>query len=411
MARSKQPAMKRESSSEYFNKKTSTWEDSASGQGAVASKKATNGVAKANGRLEDNAITEDKGAGIVQLVIAVSGIYASFLTWAYLQEKLTTTPHGLRNEVWHFPVFLNTIQSLFAATVGIVYLLFSTPRGQPTPPVIPSARILGPLALVAITSSLASPFGYASLAHIDYITFLLAKSCKLLPVMFLHITVFRKRYPLYKYLVVAAVTAGVAVFTLHSGSKKKASRLSDEANASWGLLLLSINLLFDGLTNSTQDHIFTSFKPYTGPQMMCANNLMSTLVTGLYLVVSPYVAGTGVGEWFGMAGGVEGGELSEALAFMGRHPAVWRDVLGFAVCGAVGQVFIFYTLATFSSVLLVTVTVTRKMFTMILSVVAFGHRLTQMQWLGVGLVFGGIGVEAAIARSEKAAKEAAKKKQ
>ena len=50
------------------------------------------------------------------------------------------------------------------------------------------------------------------------------------------------------------------------------------------------------------------------------------------------------------------------------------------------------------------------MFTMILSVVAFGHRLTQMQWLGVGLVFGGIGVEAGIARSEKMAKEAAKAK-
>lgn len=69
-----------------------------------------------------------------------------------------------------------------------------------------------------------------------------------------------------------------------------------------------------------------------------------------------------------------------------------------------------YTLSTFSSVLLVTVTVTRKMFTMILSVVAFGHRLTQMQWLGVTLVFGGIGVEAAIARKEKMDKEAAKAK-
>lgn len=67
-----------------------------------------------------------------------------------------------------------------------------------------------------------------------------------------------------------------------------------------------------------------------------------------------------------------------------------------------------YTLSTFSSVLLVTVTVTRKMFTMILSVVAFGHRLTGMQWLGVGLVFGGIGVEAGIARQEKIAKEKAK---
>ncbi|KAL2164569.1 hypothetical protein VTH06DRAFT_3786 [Thermothelomyces fergusii] len=68
-----------------------------------------------------------------------------------------------------------------------------------------------------------------------------------------------------------------------------------------------------------------------------------------------------------------------------------------------------HTLSTFSSVLLVTVTVTRKMFTMILSVVAFGHRLSQMQWLGVALVFGGIGVEAQIARREKLAKEAAKK--
>ena len=263
------------------------------------------------------------------------------LTWAYLQEKLTTTRHGPAQEVWHFPVFLNTIQSLFAALVGSVYLVLSTPRGAATPPIIPSSRILAPLALVAVTSSLASPFGYASLAHIDYITFLLAKSCKLLPVMFLHITVFRKRYPLYKYLVVAAVTAGVAVFTLHSGSKKKkASRLGEDANVAWGMLLLGINLLFDGLTNSTQDYIFTSFQPYTGPQMMCANNMMSSLVTGAYLLIGPAVLGaTGAGEWLGLGSG-DAGELGDALAFMGRYPAVWKDVLGFSACGAVGQVFI-----------------------------------------------------------------------
>lgn len=34
-----------------------------------------------------------------------------------------------------------------------------------------------------------------------------------------------------------------------------------------------------------------------------------------------------------------------------------------------------------------------------------------MQWLGVALVFGGIGVEAGIARQEKMNKEAAKKAQ
>lgn len=242
--------------------------------------------------------------------------------------------------MWQFPVFLNTIQSVFAAGVGAVYLMASTPAGEAVAPVIPSSRILWPLALVAVTSSLASPFGYASLAHLDYITFLLAKSCKLLPVMFLHITLFRRRYPLYKYLVVAAVTCGVAVFTLHSGKKKKQATRADDASTAWGLLLLGINLLFDGLTNSTQDHIFQTFRPYSGPQMMCANNVMSTLVTGAYLFVSPWLVATGLGDWLGMDVAGNAGELAAALDFMARYPAVWRDVLGFAACGAVGQVFI-----------------------------------------------------------------------
>lgn len=156
--------------------------------------------------------------------------------------------------------------------------------------------------------------------------------------MLLHVTVFRKRYPLYKYLVVVAVTAGVAVFTLHSGKARKSS--GSGGNSVWGLLLLGVNLLFDGLTNSTQDYIFGAFQPYSGPQMMCANNLMSTAVTAAYLVLSPWLVHTGVGEWLGMdvAGGA--GELEAALAFMRRHPGVWTDVLGFAACGAVGQVFI-----------------------------------------------------------------------
>lgn len=67
-----------------------------------------------------------------------------------------------------------------------------------------------------------------------------------------------------------------------------------------------------------------------------------------------------------------------------------------------------YTLSTFSSLLLVTVTVTRKMLTMILSVVWFGHSLGTKQWAGVGLVFGGIGAEGIITRMEKSAKEKAK---
>lgn len=66
-----------------------------------------------------------------------------------------------------------------------------------------------------------------------------------------------------------------------------------------------------------------------------------------------------------------------------------------------------YTLSVFGSLFLVTVTVTRKMLTMIISVVWFGHSLTGMQWVGVACVFGGIAVEAELGKREKRAKERA----
>ncbi|KAK4948476.1 UDP-galactose transporter [Elasticomyces elasticus] len=347
-------------------------------------------------------------ANTFDLLTCVGGIYASFLTWGILQERITTTDYGTatNREVFNYPVVMNTVQSAFAALLGYIYVRVS----RQTPgdlPIYPSRAIAWPLLLVAATSALSSPFGYASLQHVDYITFILAKSCKLLPVMLLHVTLYQKKYPFYKYAVVALVTGGVAIFTLHNSSSKK-KKAGAEGSSLYGLMLLSINLLFDGLTNSTQDDIYSRFRPYTGQQMMCALNIMSTAITVVYLLLSPYIAQTGIGHYVGMDLTKSAGELQDALAFMQRHPAVVWDVLGFAVCGALGQVFIFRTLSLFGSLFLVTVTVTRKMLTMILSVVWFGHRLTLMQWLGVGLVFGGVGIEALLGQQEKAAKEAAK---
>lgn len=338
----------------------------------------------------------------------------SSLSWAFLQERITTTPYGsaLSPEIFDFSIFLNTVQSLFAFIVGYIYLRYSSRKQSSTPPIFPTRHIVPPLFLVSVTSSLASPFGYASLKHVGYITFILAKSCKLLPVMALHVSVFRRRYPFYKYAVVALVTAGVALFTLaHPSTAKKSAKKHggslDDGKVGWGLFLLSINLLFDGFTNSTQDYINTAFRPFTGSQMMCAQNLISTLLTANYLLFSPILASSPLFASIlpPNALSASGGELADALAFLRRNPAVLRDVLGFAACGAIGQVFIFFTLAKFSSLLLVTITVTRKMLTMLLSVVWFGHKLTLGQWGGVALVFGGVGAEAVIGRWEKAKKE------
>lgn len=260
------------------------------------------------------------------------------MTWGVLQERITTTNYGTdsQKEVFKYPVVVNTVQSTFAALLGYIYVLITRPSSDAMP-IFPSRKIFWPLSLVAIVSSLSSPFGYASLAHVDYITFILAKSCKLVPVMLLHVTLYRKKYPFYKYAVVALVTSGVAVFTLHqsSGSKKKGA----DGSSLYGLMLLGINLLFDGLTNSTQDDIYAKFRPYSGQQMMCALNMMATVLTSGYLLLSPYLVQSGLGEYVGVDP-KSAGELQEALAFIQRHPSVGWDVLAFAACGAMGQVFI-----------------------------------------------------------------------
>lgn len=66
MARTKQVPIRRESSSEYFNKETATWEN-------AAVKKGTNGGAEK----EKVSLAQAPEAGVVQLIIAVAGIYAS----------------------------------------------------------------------------------------------------------------------------------------------------------------------------------------------------------------------------------------------------------------------------------------------------------------------------------------------
>lgn len=252
-----------------------------------------------------------------------------------LQEKITTTNYGTESqqEKFTYSIVMNAVQSFFAAVLGYCYTVF-TRKSSSDKPIFPSTAILGPLVLVASTSSLSSPFGYASLAYVDYITFILAKSCKLLPVMFLHVTLYRRKYPFYKYAVVALVTVGVAIFTLHqpSGGKKKGSQ---SGNSAYGLTLLGINLLLDGLTNSTQDDINAKFKPFSGQQMMCALNVMQTLLMAAFLLLAPYIAQSPLGAYVDIPI-----QLEPALEFMQKHPAVVYDILGFAAAGAIGQLFI-----------------------------------------------------------------------
>ncbi|RKP32097.1 UAA transporter [Metschnikowia bicuspidata] len=324
--------------------------------------------------------------GACTLTLCVLGLYALFLSWSLLQERINTKPYGSPDAPVYFkaPLIINSIQAFFAALVGLVYSRMA--HGENPWGVLRAAdgAIHGPLLrsflVIAVSSSVSSPLAYASLRHVDYVAFLLAKSCKLLPVMAVHFVLYRTRFPAYKCAVAGLVTGGVVLFTL-----AKRGATCSEANSGHlvlGMAPLGALMLLDGFTNSTQDQMFRARgarQSLTGASLMCVLNVLVCALTLAYVVVFRWLL-----------------EGMYTVAFVKAHPCVLVDVLVFALLGAVGQVCVFVMLEKFGSMALVTATVTRKMLSMVLSVVFFGHRLAAAQWMGVALVFGGIACEACV---------------
>lgn len=337
------------------------------------------------------------------LLGCVLGLYGSFLSWSILQERINTKPYGYnpatgQPDFYKSPLVINSVQALFASLVGCVYSLMST-RASPWAIFTDNSRqhasvYLKSLLVLSLTLSVSSPVAYQLLKHVDYLAFLLAKSCKLIPVILVHLVLYQTQFPFYKYVVAAAVTLGVVVFTFaHSLRPEKVSM--NDGNTGLGLFQLVASMVLDGLTNSSQDQLFkwaSSAKPrtkLTGASLMCILNGFILAITLAYTVLFRFDS-----------------EIAYTYNFAKHYPLVLVHILQFGVLGALGQVFVFIILERFDSLILITATVTRKMISMMLSVLLFGHVLSRAQWGGVLLVFVGIGYEAWMGSVEKRQKSA-----
>ncbi|KAK8844595.1 hypothetical protein IAR55_006442 [Kwoniella newhampshirensis] len=411
--------------------------------------------------------------GVLRLGVCISGVYAAFLLWAIAQERLSApfpsashhahSSSSPKGDKFPSSLFLNYAQALASSLSAFIYLLFKAWRdGQlhrgiaeivglkqffpikknsigenrtkkenghangviEGPGVVrteskskkgekstgmPWRKSLPVLLLqVSLFQTMASPIGFLALGHISYPTMVLGKSCKLIPVLLLNVFLYRRRFSPHKYVVVALVTVGISLFMLMAESKGKKKGGSDSA---WGLCLLGINLFIDGLTNSTQDQIFSTYPSYTGQQMMFTMAFLTQLILLpallLPLPAHPLVLLSHLPFPLSASSTLPTSHVSLAppdfltsISFLMSHPTALPPLLAYALLGGLGQLFIFETIQHFGSLTLVMVTVTRKLFTMLLSVVVFEHTLTKGQWLGVGVVFGGIGVEAGMKRRE-----------
>lgn len=311
---------------------------------------------------------------VLKVAFLAAGIYACYLTWAVLQERISTVAYVNElgeEERFNYFIFLNLCQSVMSTVLAYVFLFYKGVSLANT-----SSSVIKGILICAILHSLGSPFGYEALKHINYPTVILGKSCKLVPVMIMNFVVYRKKFDWHKYVTVFLITAGVSGFMLFEPHKKE-SRATETLNSFYGLILLLINLFIDGAVNSFQDKIYIQHK-ISSQKMMFYMNLFASLFMIAWLS-NPFNP-----------------ELTDALAFTSKYPAVLLDIFMFCICSALGQKFIYYTIEQFGSLSLVTITVTRKLFTMLISLFYFNHKLTVPQWMCVALVFVALGIETAI---------------
>ena len=247
----------------------------------------------------------------------------------------------------------------------------------------------------ALSATLASPIGYEALKYMSYPLMILTKSSKPIPVMAIGVSFYGKKYGWSKYVSVLLLCGGIYLFTSGKKSSKGPAAASTTEEDSdiykvlFGMLLVLVNLGMDGYTNNEQDRLF-SHHHVSANQMMKYVNLWQCLYQLAYL---------GAG-WLLYA---NHSELSLSLNMALLCPALCVDILLFCVCASVGQVLIFSVMKEFGSLAWITISVTRKLFTIVLSVIVFQHAVNATQWFGVALVFVGLGIDAAMSLYSKPA--------
>ncbi|KAI8803177.1 UAA transporter, partial [Cladochytrium replicatum] len=124
-----------------------------------------------------------------------------------------------------------------------------------------------------------------------------------------------------------------------------------------------LNLLLDGVTNSTQDQIFRTHK-VSGSHMM------------VYMLYR-------IHDLLRTDRSLRHRRETSCTLFSDTTPAAPRDLLLYSFTGAVGQCFIYHTLERFGSLSLVTITVVRKMLPVLLCLFLFNHKMNMYQWSAV----------------------------
>nr|CCA16901.1 Drug/Metabolite Transporter (DMT) Superfamily putat [Albugo laibachii Nc14] len=217
-----------------------------------------------------------------------------------------------------------------------------------------------------------------ALRYMNFITRILGKSCKAIPIMVVG-RWFGKVYRPEKYLSICILCIGVAIFLVGTrnpkvsiiGTQNTSSSHFNQVeprNLLFGMITLLVSLGCDGVTGAMEDQFFSTFQIGTF-HLMYFVNIWKCCFAAIGVILT--------------------GEFARV------HESVESSVstlLLLSASGALGQVFVFLTLSKFGALTTSIFGTCRKVVSVIVSVLYFGHILSQKQVAGLLIVFSGIGI-------------------
>ncbi len=211
---------------------------------------------------------------------------------------------------------------------------------------------------LSCTSILSTITSVRSLRYVIYPVQVLFKSCKPVPVMIFG-TVLGKKYPMKKYMNVAIITTGVALFMGGGSSASKGDMGNTETTTIVGALLLTLSLCFDGATGAYEDKLMAvnNVEPF---DLMFNIQLGKSLISFVTIVITNQLP-----------------EFVRTLSEGGMS----LFVLG--LTGALGQVFVFVTISKFGALNCALIGLVRKILSLVLSFLLYGHTMNGFQTTGL----------------------------
>ena len=311
---------------------------------------------------------------LFRFAACASGICVSFWFYGVLQEKLLT--HSKLGAT--FVLVSQTIANCF---VALLWQRIENHRDASNPKNVAMEKPLKALhhpLLIATSATyvFAMTCSNEALRYVSYPTAVLAKSCKLIPTMIMGSLVERRAYSLRQWSSAVLITTGISLFHLSRIQTSHSDMSSAGHDQAWiGMTLLSISLLMDGFLNSFQGVLKLEDRRGKRRPPTAVETMLYVNAYALFFLI-PMAATSG--------------QLKEGLVLLSNSAQLAYSVLILNGVVSVGQIFIFLTITWYSSLVCTTITTTRKFFTILFSVLYFGHHFSLWQWNAVCLVFGGL---------------------